>query len=130
MMRRGKSFGGRAAIALAALALAVQASLPLLLAVELRVDAADALAMESPPPASAAADRAAAATATPLDPDHHCTCPTCQILAAAQSFPLASHPILAVPQPTPGALIALESAPPPPAPFPSSHQARAPPVAG
>jgi hypothetical protein len=125
-----KSLGGRAAIALAALALAVQASLPLLLAVELSVDAADALAIELRQAASATGDRVAARTQDSLDSGHHCTCPVCQILAAGQSFPLASHPILTLPHFAPNALIALESAPLLPVSLPSSYQARAPPVAG
>ncbi len=129
-MRREKSLGSRVAVALATLALAVQASLPLLLALALHIDSGDALTIESSPTASVAADRAAAAPALLLDAHHHCTCPTCQILAAAQSFPLASHPILAPPHPAPNALIALESAPLLPVSFPSSYQARAPPRAG
>jgi hypothetical protein len=129
-MRARKSFGGRAAVALATLALAVQASLPLLLAVELSVDAAAGLAIELPQATSAAGDRAAASTGNSLDSGHHCTCPVCQILAAGQSFPLAPHPILPLPYLAPNALIALESAPLLPVSLPSSYQARAPPVAG
>ena len=129
-MRRGKSLGGRAAVALAALALAVQASLPLLLALELHVDSDDALVMWSSPAATATADRAAADVANPLGPRHQCTCPICQILAVSQLFALVAHPILTVPHPVPSALIALESAPLLPVSFSSSYQARAPPVAG
>jgi hypothetical protein len=129
-MRREKSLGSRVAVALAALALAVQASLPLFLALALHIDSGDALTIEGPPSASVAADRAAAAPAPLLHAHHHCACPTCQILAAAQSSPLASHPILSPPHPAPNALIALEPAPFLPASFPSSYQARAPPMAG
>ena len=129
-MRRAKSFGRRAGVAIAALALAVQASLPLLLAIELHLDTADVLAMESPSAATTASDRTVADGASPRDPDHHCTCPICQILAAGQSAALVAPPIVAMPPPAPSALIAFDSASPPPASFPSSYQARAPPVAG
>ena len=129
-MRRKKYFGGRGAVALAALALAVQVSLPLLLAHELHVHAAQALATELPQAASGAVHHVVAVNANPLNPHHHCTCPVCQILAAGQLFPLASHPILALPYTPPNALIALESAPPLPVSLPSSYQARAPPVEG
>jgi hypothetical protein len=129
-MRRAEFFGCRGGVALAALALAVQASLPLLLALALHIEAGDALAIESVPAASRIADRVPADTAKPLAPGHHCTCPICQILAAGQSFPLASHPILPLPHAAPNALIALESAPLLPVSLPSSYQARAPPVVG
>jgi len=78
---------------LRALALAVQASLPLLLTVELRRNAADALMMESALEAGAPADRVRADTANPHDSDHHCTCPICQILAECQAFAVRSESI-------------------------------------
>lgn len=129
-MHRKKYFGGRGAVALAALALAVQASLPMFLAVELHVHAVHALAIELPQTVSAAVDHVAAGKANSLDPHHHCTCPVCQILAAGQLFPLASQQTLGLPHTPPNALIALESAPLLPVSLPSSYQARAPPFAG
>jgi hypothetical protein len=116
VMLWSRLLGGRAAATLAVLALAVQASLPLFLAVQLGMHAT--------------AHHTATASVPLIHPDHHCTCPTCQILAACQSFPLVPHPILAVAQPAPDAPVGLESAQSPSTAFASSYQARAPPVVG
>lgn len=128
-MRRRKSLRHRAAVAFAAFALAVQAALPLLVALQLHVDPHDARATGTPTVATASANLAVADAANPHPPGHGCSCPICEILAAGQWFALVSPPILSLPYPAPSALIALESAPLFPVSFPSSYQARAPPVA-
>lgn len=128
-MGRRQSLGDRGAFALAALALAVQVSLPLLLAIALHIDSHGPPTFENAPTASAAADQSPDA-ANPLAPGHHCSCPVCEILAVSQCFALVAHPVLTVLQPAPHTLIALESAPLLPVSFPSSYQARAPPLAG
>jgi hypothetical protein len=129
LMRRGKSFRDRAAVALAASALAVQAALPLLVALQLHVDPHDPSAMAAPAAATASANLAVADAANPHPPGHGCTCPICEILAVSQFFALVSQPILTLPYQAPGTQIALRSAPLFPVSFPSSYQARAPPVA-
>jgi hypothetical protein len=130
-MRQSRLFEGRIAVMLAALALAVQVSLPLFVVLALHLDSDDARAMQNAPAMATVANQTVAETAISHGAGHHCTCPICQILAAGgQSCAVASHPILAVAHRAPNALITFAPAPLFPVSFPSSYQARAPPLAG